>query len=101
MSEQPGNVLTLPVNRAVNPTDVTQPSVILHRTHASPDDKNVTQCLLLSVWERKSEWQGDCDSMREEKAEKGREGEPSLVVTGHPDWFQAQSQPGFGGNIRH
>lgn len=32
MSEQPGNLLTLPVNKAVNPTDTTRPSIISHWT---------------------------------------------------------------------
>lgn len=30
MSEQPGNLLTLRVNKAVNPTDATRPSITFH-----------------------------------------------------------------------
>lgn len=30
MSEQPGNLLTFHVNKTVNPTDATRPSIIFH-----------------------------------------------------------------------
>lgn len=30
MSEQPGNLLTLRVNKAVNPTNATRPSITFH-----------------------------------------------------------------------
>lgn len=105
MSERHGNLLTLHVNKAVNPTDATRPSIIFQLesgSHASPEWSIFYRGVSRSVCRGgRVNDRENASRTREEETERGREGESGPAVTDHPDWFRAHSQPGFGGNIRH
>ncbi len=110
MSKQPGNLLTLHINKAVNPVDATRPSIIFHwyqgvlllQTGAFFIEESLTECMYVCVRVndgenvsergRKSQKEGEegSQAMRSQTIQTGFGLIPSLVLEATSDARKAE-----------